>query len=321
MKGLLVFIDGTISDGQQRYGLFGKPDFYQRENILSDQSVQGSAQCLQELARRYTIVYIGARPAFTQPATQEWLEQEGFPAGPVYLAETQEERLALVRDIGPKYDFIAGIGDRWDDNELHAALGCLSIILQEHAGRWDSVAGRIDRYYRQRKVRENEIRLRGKIEGLARLCSLLHSRYGDKMWETFHAAVMEMAERTRAERREEDLASFAKYDLDPADLRDVARWDVLLREEDWENDSAYGLQEHELVEAAPRRYEFKVTRCMYAELWKEQGKPEFGYQIHCRNDAAWWDRPAWNPEVRFEQPKTLMQGDECCVFVQYLPGE
>ena len=49
--------------------------------------------------------------------------------------------------------------------------------------------------------------------------------------------------------------------------------------------------------------------------------PEIGYQIHCHTDQAWWDRPAWNPQVRFEQPKTLMQGDEYCLFVQYLPEE
>jgi hypothetical protein len=320
MKALLIFIDGTISDGRQRYSLLGTPDFYRREKMLADLAVPGSAQRLQELAQRYAIVYIGARPAFTLPATEEWLERQGFPAGPVYLAETQAERLALVREAGQKLDFIAGVGDRWDDNELHAELGCLSIILEEHAGRWDTVAGRIDRFHRQRKVRENELHLRGKIEGLARLCSLLHAQYGDEMWETFHASVLEMAERTRATRSEEDLASFAKYGLDPADLRDAARWDALLREEDWENDSTYGLQEYELVEATPRRYEFKVRRCMYAELWKEHGKPQFGYQIHCRNDAAWWDRPAWNPQVRFQQPKTLMQGDEYCVFIQYLPG-
>jgi hypothetical protein len=27
----------------------------------------------------------------------------------------------------------------------------------------------------------------------------------------------------------------------------------------------------------------------------------------------------WNPNVRFEQPQALMQGDDCCLFVQYLP--
>jgi hypothetical protein len=46
-----------------------------------------------------------------------------------------------------------------------------------------------------------------------------------------------MAENSRETRRAEDLASFAQYNLDPTDLRDAAQWDILLREEDWENNS------------------------------------------------------------------------------------
>ena len=75
------------------------------------------------------------------------------------------------------------------------------------------------------------------------------------------------------------------------------------------------------VETSEKRYTFKVTRCRYAELWKKQGHPEIGYQIHCHTDQVWWDKPAWNPQVRFEQPKTLMQGDDYCLFIQYLPDE
>jgi hypothetical protein len=44
-----------------------------------------------------------------------------------------------VRKLRDSFDFAAGIGDRWDDNELHLELGCLSIILQEHAGNWATV--------------------------------------------------------------------------------------------------------------------------------------------------------------------------------------
>jgi uncharacterized HAD superfamily protein len=145
MKALLVFIDGTICDARQRYLLgSGTPEFYQREAMLKDVAVPGSVQCLQELAQRYALVYIGARPAHTLPVTKEWLEQMGFPAGPVYLGETQAERLALVKDLCARFDFSAGIGDRWDDNELHLEIGCLSIILQEHAGAWDRVLRHIE---------------------------------------------------------------------------------------------------------------------------------------------------------------------------------
>ena len=146
MKAILVFIDGTICDARQRYHLgIGTPEFYRHEEMLKDVAVPGSPQCLQELAQHYELVYIGARPAFTLPFTEEWLTQMGFPPGPVYLGETQVERLALVRELRDKFDFVAGIGDRWDDNELHLEIGCLSIILQEHAGDWASVPHHIQR--------------------------------------------------------------------------------------------------------------------------------------------------------------------------------
>lgn len=319
MKAILVFIDGTICDTRPRHALAGSPDFYQPERILEDAAVPGSAECLQALSRRYKLVYTGARPEWTLPATSAWLEKNGFPKGPVALAESQESRLALVKEMAGRYDFLAGIGDRWDDNLLHTELGCLSIILEEFAGRWGEVFERIDRWHRRWKIDENRIHLQGKVEGLARVCPLLLSKYGDGLWEAYFNSVMEMAERTRQERREEDLASFASHGLDPADLRDAAKWDDVLREEDWENNPVYGMQEFELVEAARNRYVHRVTRCYYADLWKAYGRPDIGYQIHCRTDTAWWDRPAWNPEVRFQQPETLMQGHGCCLFVMALP--
>ncbi len=146
MKAILVFIDGTICDASQRYHLgIGTPEFYRREEMLKDAAVPGSVQCLQKLAQNYELVYIGARPVSTLPVTEKWLAQMGFPQGPVYLGQTQEERLALVRNLRGEFDFVAGIGDRWDDNELHLEMGCLSIILQEHAGDWTSVPRHLER--------------------------------------------------------------------------------------------------------------------------------------------------------------------------------
>jgi len=139
MKAVLVFIDGTICDRRPQLHLIGTPEFYEREAILKGLAVPGSVRCLQELAQEYEIVYLGARPASATPYTEEWLQAMGFPKGPAYLALGQQERLALVRDLRRKLDFAAGIGDRWDDNELHLEIGCLSIILKEHEGNWDTV--------------------------------------------------------------------------------------------------------------------------------------------------------------------------------------
>lgn len=139
MKAILVFIDGTICDRSSQLHLSGSPEFYDRAAILEGLPVAGSVQCLQELAQKYEIVYIGARPSSSLQYTREWLKVKGFPIGSVYLAETQEERLEIVRDLRGRINFAAGIGDRWDDNELHLEIGCLSIIVKEHAGNWDTV--------------------------------------------------------------------------------------------------------------------------------------------------------------------------------------
>jgi hypothetical protein len=319
MKAILVFIDGTICDARPRYYLADTPDFYQRESMLMDLAVPGSIKAIHRLAQSYQVVYIGARPSYTLAVTEEWLRKAGFPLGEILLAESQQERVALMKGLRSRYDFIAGIGDRWDDNELHAELGCLSIILQEHQGNFPRAVERIESYHRESKIRENEIHLYGKIEGLARICPLLLAEFGEKLWERFFKAVMKKAEETRESRREEELASFAHYQLNPENLRDVARWIDRTLEDEWEDNPAYGLQAFEPIESNERYHAFKVTRCRYAELWKEQGYPEIGYQIHCHTDRVWWDHPAWNPQVRFEQPKTLMQEDEYCLFIQYLP--
>jgi len=45
----------------------------------------------------------------------------------------------IVKNLKGKFDFAAGIGDRYDDNELHLELGCQSFILQEWCPNWDTV--------------------------------------------------------------------------------------------------------------------------------------------------------------------------------------
>jgi hypothetical protein len=136
---ILVFIDGTICDRRTQMHLMGTPAFDAPEAILGAVAVAGSRECIVDLARRYRIVYIGARIGSAREATTEWLRRAGFPAGDVYLAPAQAERLVIARRVREAYRFVAGIGDRWDDNELHLEIGCPSIIVKEHAGDWATV--------------------------------------------------------------------------------------------------------------------------------------------------------------------------------------
>ncbi|QHQ60137.1 hypothetical protein Ana3638_04530 [Anaerocolumna sedimenticola] len=139
MYSVLVFIDGTICDQRNRIQFVDTPYFNSEDNILSDLPTGGSLKCMTELSSKYKLIYIGARPDSYVDITRKWLKKVGFPEGEVYLGENQEERMKIVLELKDKNDFIAGIGDRWDDNELHLAIGCKSIILKEWEPNWDTV--------------------------------------------------------------------------------------------------------------------------------------------------------------------------------------
>ena len=139
MKSILVFIEGTITGFGTRADLFGTPQFYADEEILKDTVCNGSVACMNELAEIYDIVYIGARPSETLMATRKWLKVNGFPDGEIVFGCNQDERMKQVKELKKRKEFFAGIGDRWDDNELHLELVCKSIILKECEGNWDIV--------------------------------------------------------------------------------------------------------------------------------------------------------------------------------------
>lgn len=138
-KAVLVFIDGTTCDMRHRIPLMGTPEFFSVENIMKDIPTEGSVECMNELAEKYSIVYIGARPSEYNEITKKWYLANGFPQGEVYCGKNQAERMKIVKKLKEKYVFYAGIGDRFDDNELHLELGAKSFILKEWTPDWDTV--------------------------------------------------------------------------------------------------------------------------------------------------------------------------------------
>jgi len=136
---VLVFIDGTICDLSHRHHLKGTPDFEKENEIMMDKPVGDGVQCMIELYVKYDLVYIGARSESTVEITANWLKANGFPDGKVVVGSNQKNRMAIVKNLKDKINFVAGIGDRWDDNELHLELGCLSIILEEYNCNWNTV--------------------------------------------------------------------------------------------------------------------------------------------------------------------------------------
>ena len=61
-----------------------------------------------------------------------------------------------------------------------------------------------------------------------------------------------------------------------------------------------------------RAFDFDVTRCRYAEMYRALGIPELGEVLSCQRDAALIE--GFNPEVTLTRTQTIMQGAACCDF-------
>jgi fumarate reductase iron-sulfur subunit len=73
-----------------------------------------------------------------------------------------------------------------------------------------------------------------------------------------------------------------------------------------------GMLEFHIVEDSPARVAMNVNRCKYAEMYAEHGLQEYGYLLSCGRDFALID--GFNPRIRLERTKTIMEGADCCDF-------
>jgi predicted hydrocarbon binding protein len=85
--------------------------------------------------------------------------------------------------------------------------------------------------------------------------------------------------------------------------------------EPWTRDGALTLDVHE---QSPERLSFDVTRCRYAEMYRELGIPELGAVLSCNRDAALIE--GFNPDVSLVRTQTIMQGATHCDF-RYTKGK
>lgn len=77
----------------------------------------------------------------------------------------------------------------------------------------------------------------------------------------------------------------------------------------WKADDALHIT---VLEQSPERFAFNVTRCRYAEMYRELGIPELGAVLSCNRDGALIE--GFNPAVQLERTQTLMQGATHCDF-------
>lgn len=77
----------------------------------------------------------------------------------------------------------------------------------------------------------------------------------------------------------------------------------------WKQDGAL---EIDVLRDDGRYLDFNVTRCRYAEMYRDLGVPELGAVLSCNRDFALVE--GFNPDARLVRDDTIMQGCAACTF-------
>ena len=68
----------------------------------------------------------------------------------------------------------------------------------------------------------------------------------------------------------------------------------------------------DVITEEPDKLEFNVTKCRYAEIYKEMGLGEIGHVLSCNRDGRFCT--GYNPNMELERTQTIMQGASHCDF-------
>lgn len=70
--------------------------------------------------------------------------------------------------------------------------------------------------------------------------------------------------------------------------------------------------EIETLVTEPEQMEFNVTRCRYAEMYKEMGVGDIGHLLSCNRDGDFCI--GYNPNIELTRTQTIMKGASHCDF-------
>lgn len=76
--------------------------------------------------------------------------------------------------------------------------------------------------------------------------------------------------------------------------------------------TAGGALEIDVLEHSDEVFAFNVTRCRYAEMYRELGLAELGATLSCNRDGSLME--GFNPQVEFTRTQTIMSGATHCDF-------
>ena len=102
---------------------------------------------------------------------------------------------------------------------------------------------------------------------------------------------------------------FAKKHGGPGGLRGFLSFQHL-----WDADGAL---ETEVARSTDDEYVYRVTRCRYAEMYRDMGLADIGFELSCNRDATF--ATGYDPRIRLSRTQTIMQGAPHCDFRYALP--
>ncbi len=84
--------------------------------------------------------------------------------------------------------------------------------------------------------------------------------------------------------------------------------------------TADGALEIEILKADDSTFDFDVTRCRYAETYKEMGLAHIGHLMSCNRDGTFCQ--GYDPAIELDRQHTIMAGAPRCTFrYRYRPRE
>ena len=77
----------------------------------------------------------------------------------------------------------------------------------------------------------------------------------------------------------------------------------------WSQDDAVTF---DLLELTPEKISMNVTRCRYAEMYRELGMADLGFTLSCARDFALVE--GFNSKINLQRTQTIMEGADHCDF-------
>lgn len=111
----------------------------------------------------------------------------------------------------------------------------------------------------------------------------------------------------RAAITRDSVAQGAAYAAGEAGENDLHGFHALLPQ--WK---ANGALEVEMLEETGNAVHYNVTRCKYAEMYKEMGLAGIGHILSCGRDGTFCT--GYNPNIKLDRTQTIMQGASHCDF-------